>query len=342
MDHLAIEFEGAIQTAQLETGKATQKRSMNLNRDYRQISWDPALEADCRTLLSLAWAEDLGGQQDWTTCSLVPEDARGEADVVAREHGIISGLKIIPLAVQSFDLNMEVELRAEDGARVKPGESVAHLSGRARDLLTVERVILNFIGHLSGISTKTDRFCQLAAGSRAAIYDTRKTTLGWRRAEKYAVRCGGGRNHRLGLFDGILIKDNHLALAQHLESETENAAVALRNAVVKAKTYLKEHFPAEDESACPMLIEIEVDTLDQLRQVLLEAPDIVLLDNMDPADLRGAVLIRDELAPQVVLEASGSVSDQTVAQIARTGIDRISVGALTHSASNFDVGLDWI
>jgi nicotinate-nucleotide pyrophosphorylase (carboxylating) len=203
-------------------------------------------------------------------------------------------------------------------------------------LLTGERILLNLIGRLSGIATLTRRYVDAVAGTGARIYDTRKTTPGWRRLEKYAVRLGGGHNHRTGLFDAILIKDNHLALgaagqgAAHL-----SPAQAVRRARDLAQSM------AAAKSAEPLIVEVEVDTLGQLALVLEESPDIVLLDNMPPDVLREAVALRNRVASGIELEASGGVTLESVTEIAGTGVERISVGALTHSATNLDVGLDW-
>jgi nicotinate-nucleotide pyrophosphorylase (carboxylating) len=218
----------------------------------------------------------------------------------------------------------------DDGARVEAGTTVATLRGSTRDLLTVERPVLNFLGKLSGIATLTRRYVDQIADTKVRIYDTRKTTPGWRRLEKYAVRCGGGTNHRTGLFDAILIKDNHLAQGSW------NLAAAIR----AAREFLDQQqaaFPSLGQA----LVEIEVDTLDQLSEALQAAPDIVLLDNMSCDELREAVACRDAAGVVTELEASGGITLATLRDVAETGIDRISVGALTHSAIGLDVGLDW-
>ena len=205
-------------------------------------------------------------------------------------------------------------------------------------MLQVERPMLNLLGRLSGIATLTREFVEAAAGTKARIYDTRKTTPGWRRLEKYAVGCGGGWNHRTGLFDAVLIKDNHLALGAG--SADSEAGYTPAEAVVRARRFIEEQAPAPARQE--MIIEVEVDTLDQLDEVLLAEPDIVLLDNMGAAELREAVRRRDARNPRVELEASGGVSLETVRAIASTGVERISVGALTHSALCLDIGLDWL
>jgi nicotinate-nucleotide pyrophosphorylase (carboxylating) len=199
-------------------------------------------------------------------------------------------------------------------------------------MFVVERPLLNLLGRLSGIATLTREYVAQIAGTKARVYDTRKTTPGWRRLEKYAVRCGGGMNHRTGLFDAVLVKDNHLALAAG-----ENVTPA--DAVRRARDFLEQTNAQRDGGE--LLIEVEVDSLDQLANVLPAGPDIVLLDNMSPATLREAVRRRDALAPAVELEASGGVTLQTIRGIAETGVERISVGALTHSAPALDLGLDW-
>ncbi len=196
--------------------------------------------------------------------------------------------------------------------------------------------MLNFLGHLCGVATLTARFVAAVAGSRARVYDTRKTTPGWRRLEKYAVRMGGGHNHRAGLYDAVLIKDNHLALGA---GGPAGQRFSPAQAVNRAKEFIAQ-LPAGERTR-QMLIEVEVDTLAQLAEVLPAGPDIVLLDNMSLDDLRAAVAARDAQAPQVQLEASGGVNLQSIGAIAKTGIDRISSAALTHSAVWLDVGLDW-
>jgi nicotinate-nucleotide pyrophosphorylase (carboxylating) len=210
---------------------------------------------------------------------------------------------------------------------------LATLAGPARSLLTTERVLLNLLSRLSGIATLTRRYVDAVAGLPVRIYDTRKTTPGWRRLEKYAVRQGGGWNHRSGLFDAVLIKDNHLAVAAAAGSNLSPA-----EAVRQVRRSLDTAGPT---TAASKILEVEVDTLEQLSQVLPNGPDIVLLDNMTLAQLRQAVALRNSAAPGVALEASGGVNLSTVGEIARTGVDRISVGALTHSAVALDIGLDW-
>jgi nicotinate-nucleotide pyrophosphorylase (carboxylating) len=218
---------------------------------------------------------------------------------------------------------------------------LATITGAARDLLTSERIVLNLLGRLSGIATLTRQYVDQIAGTKARIHDTRKTTPGWRRLEKYAVHCGGGHNHRTGLFDAILIKDNHLAFGREQQSE---AAFSPAAAIRKARAFLAQQVAGDIPRGAPdpaMIVEIEVDSLEQLREVLPEGPEIVLLDNMPPAILREAVRIRDAGGFTSELEASGGVNLQTVRAIAEAGVERISCGALTHSAVSLDVALDW-
>jgi nicotinate-nucleotide pyrophosphorylase (carboxylating) len=218
----------------------------------------------------------------------------------------------------------------EDGQVVEVGTRLAEISGSVRDLLTAERPLLNVLCRLSGVATLTRRYVEAVQGTGTYIYDTRKTTPGWRRLEKYAVRCGGGRNHRTGLFDAVLIKDNHLAWAGVLPGE----------AVRRAREFLREML-GNDHQADSMIVEVEVDTLEQLSDALSTRPDLVLLDNMSLDQLREAVARRNAAAPEVELEASGGVTLETVRAIAETGVERISVGALTHSAIGLDIALDW-
>jgi nicotinate-nucleotide pyrophosphorylase (carboxylating) len=299
--------------------------------EFTQHTWDDLLADDCRQLVRLAVREDLKRGHDWTTVSLVSADRRGRAAIVAREAGVVCGLRAAETIIDEMDADIDLSPRLTDGDAVMAKQIVAELSGSARDLLTCERTILNFMGRLSGIATLTREYVERAANPYVRIYDTRKTTPGWRRLEKYAVRCGGGWNHRIGLFDAVLIKDNHLALA----SETK---LSPASAVELVRENVRQMLP---DTAQDMVIEVEVDSLAQLRDVLSAAPDVVLLDNMPPAMLCEAIAIRDGAAPKVVLEASGGVNLLTIARIAATGVDRISVGALTHSARTLDLGLDW-
>jgi len=239
----------------------------------------------------------------------------------------------VPVLMDEMNAAIDWQEEAADGDDVRAGQVVAELSGRARDLLVCERPLLNLLGRLSGIASLTRQYVHQVNGTRARIYDTRKTTPGWRRLEKYAVRCGGGSNHRTGLFDAVLIKDNHLALA-------EADGVSPAEAVRRARAFL--HETAAQRGGNELLVEVEIDRLELLDGALAAGPDIVLLDNMVPDQLREAVARRDAQASSVELEASGGVTLQTVRSIAESGVDRISVGELTHSAPALDVALDWL
>jgi nicotinate-nucleotide pyrophosphorylase (carboxylating) len=263
-----------------------------------------------------ALAEDLGRAGDVTTQATIPASAQARAAIVARESGIVAGLPVARAAFALLDRQIVFEAQARDGARVESGTRIALVSGSARAILAAERVALNFLGRLSGVATLTARYVGAVAGASARICDTRKTTPLLRALEKYAVRCGGGVNHRFGLDDAVLIKDNHVAVAG-------GVVPALRAAKANVGHLVK--------------IEIEVDTLEQLREVLDEGADAVLLDNMTLDDLRSAVALIDG---RIICEASGGVTLSSVAEIAKTGVDLISVGALTHSAPVLDVGLD--
>lgn len=305
-------------------------------KDFQTLTWDDRLAADCQGLVRLAIREDLDRGYDWTTVSLVPEQAMASARIVARQDGVIAGLPAARLALAEYDAEATFATHIEDGERVSRGTVVATISGSARNLLTAERVLLNFLGRLSGVATLTRRYADAIAGTKARIYDTRKTTPGWRRLEKYAVHVGGGHNHRTGLFDAVLIKDNHLAFGADAAGTSHYTPA---EAVQRVRDFLRESPLGVQWSS--LIIEVEVDSLEQLAAVLPVCPDIVLLDNMPPAVLLQAVAHRDAMAPTVELEASGGVTLETVAAIAQTGVDRISAGALTHSAINFDIALDW-
>lgn len=300
--------------------------------DFQQQTWNPQLEDDCRQLVRLAVREDLDRQADWTTLASVPEAAQGQATMVARQAGVIAGLVTAPIVIDEMDIDAEWIATVDDGATVKAGDPLAQFRGQARDLLTAERLLLNFIGHLSGIASLTASYVSAVQGTTARIYDTRKTTPGWRRLEKYAVHCGGGCNHRSGLYDAILIKDNHRQYHQQAASNSTPADL-----VTQARQLLTESQTADAEA----LVEIEVDNLQQLVEVLAAAPDIVMLDNMSTEELSAAVAQRNAAAAETELEASGGISLETVRAVAETGVERISVGALTHSAPNLDVALDW-
>lgn len=305
--------------------------------DFAQIEWGERTEDACRHLVRLAVREDLDRGYDWTTLALVPENAQATASLVVRDAGVIAGLPAARVAIDEMDLPIRWTEHVADGDRVIAGTRVAEVAGAARHLLTSERLLLNLLGRLSGVATLTNKFVRTIEGSRAAIYDTRKTTPAWRLLEKYAVRCGGGHNHRTGLFDGILIKDNHLCLAASLMGQPKGTA---GEAVAAARRFA-DSADLKSSSGDKLVVEIEVDTLEQLREVLPCGPDIVLLDNMPPGELSAAVDLRNQLNSPVVLEASGGITLETVRSVAESGVDRISVGALTHSAVSLDIGLDW-
>jgi nicotinate-nucleotide pyrophosphorylase (carboxylating) len=309
-----------------------------VKKEFHQCHWDAILQADWRALLQLAIDEDLGRAGDLTTRSLVPRDSIGRASISARQSGVVAGLSGVKTALDAVDQNLAWSPETADGQTVEQGGRIGVISGPAQGLFAVERLLLNFLGRLSGIATLTRKYVELTAGTQARIFDTRKTTPGWRRLEKYAVRCGGGWNHRSGLFEAVLIKDNHLAWGA--DSHREILRCTPAEAVLLAQRYIAEHAAKTDPSAT--IVEVEVDALEQLDQVLPAGPDIVLLDNMSIEQLREAVARRDKINPNVELEASGGVTLSTVRQIAETGIERISVGALTHSPAALDFGLDWM
>jgi nicotinate-nucleotide pyrophosphorylase (carboxylating) len=269
-------------------------------------------------IVRAALAEDLGRAGDITGEACIDPDTRLRAAFVARADGVVSGLACARLALAALDPAGAFRLRAADGAAVSAGVTLATVEANARALLAAERVALNLLCRLSGVATLTAAYVARAAGTRARIIDTRKTTPGLRILEKYAVRCGGGSNHRFGLDDAILIKDNHVAACG-------GVGAALARVRARAGHMVK--------------IEVEVDNLDQLREALDHRPDVIMLDNFGLADLRAAVALT---AGRVVLEASGGVTLATVRDIAHTGVDYISVGALTHSAPILDIGLDAI
>jgi nicotinate-nucleotide pyrophosphorylase (carboxylating) len=280
-------------------------------------------QSAAQQLIELALTEDLSSHGDLTCQALIRPDLRATVCVVARKDGILAGSPIGRMVFEKLDPGIVWQAIRNDGDRVLPGDVVANVAGPLRSLLIGERTMLNFMTHLSGIATMTRRFVDAAAGTGVKVLDTRKTLPGWRLIEKYAVRCGGGTNHRMGLYDGILIKDNHLAA--WVEKDSIAQAVRTARAAVPAG----------------ISVEVEVDTLIQLEDALQGAPEIVLLDNMSLVTLQEAVAIRDRLAPNVLLEASGGVTLDTIPQIARSGVERISVGALTHSAPALDLAFDW-
>lgn len=277
------------------------------------------------TLIAAALSEDLGSHGDRTCQALIDSQETGAVQIVSRSTGVLAGWPVVRQVFAQLDNQVVLDGELADGAPLQPGTCVATLTGPLSSLLIGERTALNFLSHLSGVATLTAEYVRRLAGTNCRLLDTRKTLPGYRVLQKYAVRCGGGTNHRLGLHDGILIKDNHLAACRGAGGR---ASVA--DAIRRAR--------AADEHT---ELEVEVDSLDQLLDALQAHPDIVLLDNMSLESLTAAVAARNQRAPQVQLEASGGITLDTIAAIAGTGVERISVGAITHSAPNLDLGFDW-
>jgi nicotinate-nucleotide pyrophosphorylase (carboxylating) len=303
-------------------------------RTTTMMTFNPEETAACQRLVELAWEEDLGPREDpfaspaadVTSHKLIPPGRHGQAVLVARAPGVVAGLPAVELVVSTVNTPLVKLLPfVEDGAQVQPGDRIATISGLFQFILMAERIALNFLQHLSGVATLTRRFVDAVAGFPCLILDTRKTLPGWRLLEKYAVRCGGGHNHRMGLYDAFLIKDSHLAILGIGKNAFQYVAVTMSG-------LRSLHGP----------IEIEVANLEELDWALACLPDIVLLDNMSVDQLREAVRRRNEKAPKVLLEASGGITLDTVRQIAETGVERISVGALTHSAPALDLALDYV
>jgi len=267
--------------------------------------------------VAAALKEDLGDAGDITTDAIIAPEAHGEAKIVARKAGVVAGLDLAETAFRMLDPNVKFTRVVEDGGKVAAKGTIAEIQGSTRALLTGERTALNFLGRLSGIATLTAAFVAAVDGTPARIAETRKTTPGLRAFEKYAVRAGGGVNHRFGLYDAVLVKDNHIA-----------AAGGITNALAKLQARVG-HL---------VKIEVEVDTLAQLEQALEFPIDAVLLDNMDVETLRAAVAM---VKGRVVTEASGGVSLETVGEIAKTGVDVISIGALTNAPRSLDSSLEW-
>jgi nicotinate-nucleotide pyrophosphorylase (carboxylating) len=277
----------------------------------------PYAQVELHALVKSALDED-GAFNDLTTIATVVSDRHARGRLVAREHGVLCG---IPLALEAFrtlDPKVTMRVDCEDGARLEPGDSVLYLSGHARALLAAERVALNFMQRLSGVASATARYVDAVRGTRAKILDTRKTTPGWRLLEKYAVRAGGGTNHRLNLSTAVLIKDNHLA------SVDGDVGLAVRR--------------ARDLAPVGTKVEVECDRIEQVQAALEAHADIIMLDNMSVAKMKQCVEL---IAGQTITEASGGVSLDSVRAIAETGVDWISVGAITHSAPALDLALDF-
>lgn len=302
--------------------------------DINAMPLEPAFHAlnpteSLRTLFRLAREEDLGAVGDVTTQALLLGGERVQAQVVARGAGVICGWRAMPALIEAYSSACSVDALTPDGGEIDPAIAAGIVRGPQNDLLALERPMLNLLCHLSGIATLTQRFVRAVSATDARIFDTRKTTPGWRGLEKYAVRCGGGFCHRLGLYDAVLVKDNHLAAVNPSE----------------LTLWLSERLSQARGQFALRFVEVEVDSLDQLRAVLACPPgivDVILLDNMAPADMLRAVALRDDLNRSVELEASGGVTLDTIGAIAASGVDRIAVGALTHSAAHLDLGLDFL
>lgn len=291
--------------------------STNINPGQVLPDLDPLPAFIIEKAVQTALEEDLGRAGDITSQSTIPADAKARVLFVARQPGVVAGLDLARAAFRLLDPNLRIAVQIPDGGRVQPGDTIAAVEGNARAIVTAERVALNFMGHLSGIATATREIVDAAAGTKARICCTRKTTPGLRAFEKYAVKAGGGFNHRFGLDDAILIKDNHIAIAGGVKAAVEGARAKAGHMV---------------------RIEVEVDTLDQLKELLDLGVDAVLLDNMGPDTLKEAVALTDGRA---ALEASGRITAETAGPIARSGVDYISVGWITHSAPCLDIGLDF-
>jgi nicotinate-nucleotide pyrophosphorylase (carboxylating) len=266
-------------------------------------------------LVELAISEDLMGGTDVTSLSTIPETQISELDLVARKKGVISGIDVASLVFYSINDKIQIDQKVKDGSEVEENQNLLTARGRTIDLLTAERTALNFLSHLSGIATLTNRWVKEVATTNASIRDTRKTTPGLRILEKYAVRCGGGKNHRMSLNDQALIKDNHIVAA---------------GSITKAIEKVKDKFP-------DLQLEIEVDNLEQLQEVLKTEVNLILLDNFTLEDLVRAVSLNNKKAK---LEASGGITIENARKIAQTGVDYLAVGALTHSAPVLDIGGD--
>jgi nicotinate-nucleotide pyrophosphorylase (carboxylating) len=280
---------------------------------------DAGLASD---LLNLALREDLGDGGDITSKAFIPAESVSRAKIVAREECIASGLSTAAEVFQRIDPDLQVTIRCAEGDHLQKGADLLEVIGSTRSILSGERTALNFLGRLCGVATQSGRYADAVQGINVALLDTRKTTPGWRLLEKQAVKAGGCSNHRMGLHDAVLVKDNHLA------------ALGSLDALPKVISKLQAEHPG-------LKIEIEADTLEQVERLLgMEGIDVILLDNMPPDTIRKAVALRDATAPEVLLEASGGITLEDLRTIAETGVDRISVGALTHSAPNADLSLE--
>jgi len=287
-------------------------------------TFNAAESAAATRLIDLALAEDVANLGDRTSDAIIPANGQGQATFIARKPGVLAGMPVVRILLEKLQPRVQLVEHRHDGDALEPKTKIATMIGSMRTILLAERTALNFIQRLCGIASLTRRYVEAIEGLPCVLLDTRKTTPGWRMLEKYAVRMGGGTNHRMGLYDGILIKDNHL-------SGVGNVEYPITDAIRQTRAAYGDSLP----------IEIEVDTLIQLEEALSSKPDIVLLDNMTPEQLRLAIKRRDAVSPKTLLEASGGVTLETVRSIVESGVDRVSVGALTHSATALDIGLDY-
>jgi nicotinate-nucleotide pyrophosphorylase (carboxylating) len=304
------------------------ENSYNHNNDGLAIRPTMAERRNLWRLLAMARDEDLGSGD--LTGALLAGDVRAQAGFVPRQNMVASGVELLEPIAAAYSGDIRTEVLIRDGARVDKSQTLAVWTGSARAILAAERVALNFLQRLSGVATLTRQYVDAIAGTGAAIFDTRKTIPGWRDLAKYAVRCGGGRNHRKGLFDAVLIKDNHLAIMARAEGQDPIRAMA------RELERLRPHLGGY------AFIMLEVETLDQLAEALKLDVDIIMLDNMPPEQMRQAVAMRRAAGKErrIEFEASGGITLATVRDVAMTGVERISVGAITHSAESVDIGLD--
>jgi len=270
-------------------------------------------------LIGLALTEDIG-KGDITVNTLIPPNQKAQANIITKQKGIIAGLPLISMVYKYLNKSIKVTLKVKDGARVKEGQVIATVTGLARPILTGERTMVNFLGRLSGVATLTNQYVQRVKKYGVTILDTRKTIPGWRELDKYAVRMGGGTNHRMGLYDVILTKSNHLAIIGGIDNFN------LRN-------------PPDGESGLRIPIEIEVRNIKEFHTALSKKPNIIMLDNMKPPEIKKAVQLRNKLNPKVKLEVSGGINLKNIQRFASTRVDYISSGALTHSAPALDIAM---
>ncbi|WP_417391248.1 carboxylating nicotinate-nucleotide diphosphorylase [Gimesia sp.] len=290
------------------------------------VPFDDLQKNAATTLIKLALEEDLQQTGDLTCQAMIDPSDQAEIQIVARQQGILAGSPITSLIFNELDRTVTCTHHLSDGDTLEPGSVVTTCAGPLASILIGERTVLNFLTHLCGVASLTARYVKAVSGTNATILDTRKTLPGWRVLEKYAVAAGGGTNHRMGLYDGVLIKDNHLA---GWASRTTQPTIAA--AIQQARESVNRQKP----------IEVEVDTLDQLADALHAKPEIVLLDNMSPETMKQAIEMRNANSPSTLLEASGGITLESIRSVAETGVERISVGALTHSVISLDLGFDW-